>query len=170
MIRVVCNASPIIGLIIIKNLKLLWELFDEVLIPHAVYEELTCNRTLYRLHINEINNAIHSGRIKVFHVKNQDFIKQLYGRLHTGELEVIVGAKEQGIRTVIIDERAARNFASSMLLDTLGIIGVLQLAKTNNKITEIRQYLDDLIRNHYRISTELYDKALEKAGEKKALA
>ena len=167
MIRVVCNASPIIGLVNIKSLKLLWELFDEVLIPQAVYDELTCDKNLYGHHIDEIDDAINSGKIKLFIVKNQEFIKQLYGKLHAGELEVVVGAKEQGIKTVIIDERAARNFASSMLLDTLGIIGILQLAKKYNKITEIKKYLDELIGNQYRISSELYDRALEKAGEKK---
>jgi predicted nucleic acid-binding protein len=31
---------------------------------------------------------------------------------------------------------------------------------------EIKRYLDQLIENKYRISPELYEKALEKAGEK----
>ena len=167
MVKVVCNASPIVGLIAIKSLKLLWELFDEVLIPEAVYNELTCSRNSYKHQIIEIEAAIDSGKIKVFNVKNQEIIKQFYGRLHAGELEVVVGAKEQGIKTVIIDERAARNFASSMLLDTLGIIGILQLAKSSNKITEIKKYLDELIKNQYRISSELYDRALERSGEKR---
>jgi predicted nucleic acid-binding protein len=166
MARIVCNASPIIGLITIGKLSLLWELFDEVIIPHAVYAEVTCDRSSYPHHIIEIDEAVNSGKIKVFNVKNQEFIKQLYGKLHEGELEVVVGAKELGISTVIIDERAARNFASSMLLDTLGIIGILQLAKKQRIIAEIKKYLDELIKNRYRISLELYDRALEKAGEK----
>jgi predicted nucleic acid-binding protein len=37
MAKAVCNASPIIGLITIGKLKLLWELFEEVYIPQAVY-------------------------------------------------------------------------------------------------------------------------------------
>jgi predicted nucleic acid-binding protein len=40
MTKVICNASPIIGLIGINQLNLLWELFDEVLIPKAVYNEI----------------------------------------------------------------------------------------------------------------------------------
>ena len=41
----------------------------------------------------------------------------LYGRLHFGELEVIVGAKELGIDFAIIDEHAARKMASEFLID-----------------------------------------------------
>jgi predicted nucleic acid-binding protein len=37
MIKVVCNASPIIGLAILGKLNLLWELFD-VIIPGEVYK------------------------------------------------------------------------------------------------------------------------------------
>ena len=40
MIRVVCNSSPIIGLSKIGKLDLLWTLFDEVIIPEAVFEEI----------------------------------------------------------------------------------------------------------------------------------
>lgn len=42
--------------------------------------------------------------------KNADTVKALYGRLHFGELEVIVGAKELGIDFAIIDEHAARKW------------------------------------------------------------
>ena len=35
MTKVICNASPIIGLIGIDQFNLLWELFDEVLVPEA---------------------------------------------------------------------------------------------------------------------------------------
>ena len=71
-----------------------------------------------------------------------------------------------GINTVLIDEKAARSFASSMLLDSIGIIGILQFAKKRHKIEEIKTYLDQLIENKYRISPELYEIALEIAGEK----
>jgi len=45
MIRVVCNSSPIIGLSKIGKLDLLWTLFDEVMIPEAVFEEIVPKRT-----------------------------------------------------------------------------------------------------------------------------
>jgi predicted nucleic acid-binding protein len=39
MIKVMCNASPIIGLSILGKLNLLWEMF-EVFIPEEVYNEV----------------------------------------------------------------------------------------------------------------------------------
>ena len=37
---VLCNTSPIIGLLSIGRLFLLKELFDEIILPEAVYKEL----------------------------------------------------------------------------------------------------------------------------------
>ncbi|GAB6154993.1 hypothetical protein JCM17380_37440 [Desulfosporosinus burensis] len=36
--------------------------------------------------------------------KNQSMVEQLQGRLHRGEVEVIVGAKELAMSTVVIDD------------------------------------------------------------------
>jgi predicted nucleic acid-binding protein len=47
----------------------------------------------------------------------------------------------------------------------VGIIGILQLAKQLHKIEKIKHCLDGLINNNYRISPELYERALKKAGE-----
>ena len=52
-----------------------------------------------------------------------------------------------------------------MLLQTIGIIGILLISKRRKKIEEIKKYLDLLIDSNYRISKKLYENALEKAGE-----
>lgn len=40
--KFLCNTSPIIGLISIGRLSLLWKLFDEVILPEAVYKRIMC--------------------------------------------------------------------------------------------------------------------------------
>ncbi len=46
MAKIICNSSPIIGFSLIGKLNLLWEIFDEVYIPEAVYQEVVSgNRT-----------------------------------------------------------------------------------------------------------------------------
>lgn len=80
-------------------------------------------------------------------------------------MEVIIGAKELGIRTVVIDDRSARNLAEALLFTTIGVIGILLLAKRTQKITKVRPYLDDLVLGGYRISKKLYEGTLERAGE-----
>ena len=39
-IDIICNTSPIIGLISIDRLYLLWDLFGSIIIPEAVFNEL----------------------------------------------------------------------------------------------------------------------------------
>jgi len=162
--KIICNASPIIGLEGIDMLSLLWELFDEVLITEAVYEELRAGNQ--KRDSSLISNAIDNDNIKVIKIRGKDIANILLGKLHLGELETIIGAKEDpGISFAIIDERDARAFAATMLVDTLGILGVLSYAKTKQKIDAVRPYMDKLIQNNYRISTELYNQVLQKEGE-----
>ena len=89
----------------------------------------------------------------------------MYGKLHYGELEVIVGAKELNVSLAIIDEIAARKMAAEFLIDTMGIMGMLLMAKKRGIIKEIRPDIELLRRNGYRISDKLFEETLRKAGE-----
>jgi predicted nucleic acid-binding protein len=100
-------------------------------------------------------------------VQNTAFVEQMYGRLHKGELEVMVAAKELKINRVIIDDRPARNFSETMLLKSIGLIGILIVAKKLGLISEVKKYLDVLIQEEYRISKKLYLEGLKSAGEEK---
>lgn len=164
--KAVCNTGPVIGLIRINELHLLWDLFDEVYIPEFVYKELTKDKESYSGEINKVEEAIKNGYIKILYVKNQELVRSLYGKLHYGELEVVVGAKEIQADYVIIDEKAARNFASMMMLTDVGIIGILLKAKKLGRVSEVKRYLLSLIGSGYRISKSLYCRALDLAGEK----
>ena len=165
MLRVLCNTSPIIGLITIGKLDLLWNLFDEVIIPQAVYDELCAKPIRFHAEVREIEEAVSKGRITVYSVNNEDRVKAMFGRLHFGELEVIVGAKELGIEIAVIDERAARRIASEFLIKTVGILGILLMAKRRGFLSTIREDVDALRASGYRISESLYKEVLQEAGE-----
>jgi predicted nucleic acid-binding protein len=165
MLRVICNTSPIIGLISIGRLDLLWNLFDEVIIPKAVYDELSVESMRFYAQVEEIEEAVSKGLIIVYTVINEDSVKTMYGRLHFGELEVIVGAKELGIEVAVIDERAARKMASQFLIKTIGILGILLMAKRKGLLNTIREDIDALRDNGYRISESLCKEILHEAGE-----
>lgn len=163
--KVICNTSPIIGLLSIKRLSLLWQLFEEVIIPQAVFEELCVRNENYRAEIQEIESCIKQGKISVYQIENSQMVRAMYGKLHYGELEVIVGAKEQNIALAIIDEKAARKMAAEFLLDTIGIMGILLMAKKREIIKEIRPDMELLRKSGYRISDRLFEDVLRKAGE-----
>lgn len=165
MIKAVCNSSPIIGLSIIKKLDLLWEIFDEVYITEEVYKEVTINEKIRKIGSKELIEAVKNNHIKIYGVKNKLLVEQLYGRLHRGELEVMVAAKELKIKRVIIDDRSARHFAETMLLRSIGLMGILLLAKEYKKIESVKEYLDILIEKGFRMSVKLYNQILKSAGE-----
>lgn len=163
--KVICNTSPIIGLMSINCLSFLWQLFDEVFIPQAVERELCADSLEHPQEVEEIKKCISEGRFKVYQVQNEDIVKKLYGKLHYGELEVIVGAKEYNLPLAVIDERAARKMASDFLVDTIGILGILALAKKQGLIERVKPDIDRLRSNGYRISETLYAQILEESGE-----
>lgn len=164
-ISVICNTSPIIGLMSINRLYLLWQLFDKVYIPQAVQRELCANSTEHLQEVEEVERCILEGRFTVYQVQNEEIVKKLYGKLHYGELEVIVGAKECNFPLAIIDEWAARKMASDFLVDTLGILGILELAKKQGFIEYIKADIDLLRSSGYRISDALYIQILTRNSE-----
>lgn len=165
MIRVICNSSPIIGLSLIGKLNLLWEIFDEVIIPKEVYREVVEANSYNNYGAKELREAVEDGNIRVYNVKNKTLVDDLYGKLHRGEIEVIVAAKELKVTDVVIDERAARSFAEAMLLQSVGILGILIIAKKKGKIAELKTSLDLLMESNYRISKKLYENTLRKVEE-----
>jgi predicted nucleic acid-binding protein len=165
-IKVICNTSPIIGLMSINRLYLLWQLFDEIIIPQAVERELCADSTTHPQEVQQVKQCIADNKFTVYQVQDEELVKKLYGKLHYGELEVIVGAKECNLTLAIIDERAARKLASNFLIDTIGILGILSLAKKQGLIERVKPDVDLLRSRGYRISEVLYEKILTSNGER----
>lgn len=164
MVKAVCNSSPVIGLSIIGKLNILWELFD-VIIPEEVYNEVVIQAKEGALGVDELKKAVLDGNINIFSILDKDLVNKAYGILHRGELEVVFGALETNRKVVIIDEKTARDFAVTLNLKPIGIIGVLKTAKQKGLISNIKPYLDKLIQHKYRISENLYIQTLQDVGE-----
>ncbi|MZQ74599.1 MAG: DUF3368 domain-containing protein [Peptoclostridium sp.] len=164
MISIVSNASPIIGLSMLGLLHLLWEMF-EVYVPTEVYNEIVVDTPEEAFGKNELIEAIKNGRIKLYEVKDKELVNKLYGHLHKGELETVIAAKELRLTYVLIDEKSARSFASSLFLKPIGILGILQRAKELGKVDKLKPHLDMLRKNGFRISDNLYIELLKRADE-----
>lgn len=92
-------------------------------------------------------------------------VQRMYGKLHTGELETIIGGKELEIDFVLIDEVAARNMAKNFFLTPIGTLGILRLAKAQKKIEMVKPDIDFLIDRNYRIGKSLYEQVLKLENE-----
>ena len=58
-------------------------------------------------------------------IENVTAVKGLLGRLHIGEVEVMIGAIENNIEVVVLDDKYARNKAKQLGLKVTGTAGLL---------------------------------------------
>ena len=118
--RMVSNSSPLIALAKIGRLNLLGY---EIIIPKAVFEEITRARREYARELYKW------GRNRVSVVKNRRAVEYLELVLDRGEAEVIVLAEEIEADAVLIDDLKGRKTAMLRGLTVIGTIGVLLDAK-----------------------------------------
>ena len=159
--RIISDTTPIISLIKINRLDLLEKLFEEVLIPEAVYRELTTNA----LFENEAKIVKTSSFLKTSSVQNRKSLQllQAVSGLDDGESEAIILADELKSDVLIMDERKGRKVAEKLGIKITGTVGVLLQSYSENMISsdEIKTYLDQLKNSNIRLSESLIQKALE---------
>ncbi|MGD2091627.1 MAG: DUF3368 domain-containing protein [Candidatus Aminicenantes bacterium] len=154
-IKVICNSSPIIGLAKLERLDLIEKLYQEIIVPEAVFDELiTKGRDKYKT--AEINQLIDQNIITVQKVNNRELIRALRKDLDYGESEVIALAIELQADLVILDEKDARDLAEFYNLKKIGLLGILIRAKERGFISSVKEYMDRLINAGFRIDDNLY--------------
>lgn len=123
---VVSDTTPLIGLASIDRLNLLRELFEEVYIPQAVFDEtVTFGREDSRAK-EEVSN---STWIHVVQVKDRLAVNVLLDEMDVGEVETIVLASELSADWVLMDEKKGRRKLSQLNIHKIGTLGVLLKAK-----------------------------------------
>lgn len=165
MNRVIVNSSPIIALSMIHQIELLWTLFDEVIVPEGVYHEISVSAGKNNYGKAELESAVQEKNIRMYSVRDAALVSTLLGRLHRGEIEVIVGGREQRVNFVLLDDMTARKMAEAFSLVPIGTIGILRLAKKQGILESIKSYLDVLRRKEFRVSDKIYDEILTKENE-----
>ena len=118
--KVASDSSCLIALSQINLFHLLKELFLEVYIPPAVYDEVV--------------------------IKGK------------GEAEVITLCKELELDYALIDEKMARNMAELMGVNTIGSLGIIELAIEMGFSLDKKEIVKQLKDAGFRISDKLYKK------------
>lgn len=161
---VVSDATPLISLMKASKLWILEPLFQEVLIPEAVYRELTTNHKFQE----EASQIINSRFIKVVSV-NQGIVDDLRNAsgLDQGESEAIAYANEKGGDVLLMDEARGRQVAKTLNLYVMGTIGVLLFAYEDSLLTrlDVKQALDCLKKANRHIGDDLINYALSKISK-----
>lgn len=99
--KVVSNTTPLIGLASIGRFDLLRQLFGELIIPQAVFDETVVVGKKEGGAKREVSSA---GWVKVVSIKDQLAVEVLLDELDRGEAEVIVLARELDAGWVLMDE------------------------------------------------------------------
>ena len=158
MRKVVVNTTPLIALAEIGELHLLKDLYGEIYIPDAVFEEIKSEPAYTEVRVA----AEWIKQVSVNPAGNTDMLSS---RLHSGEVEVIQYARESGADLVILDDQLARRTAKYLGLTITGTLGVIIKAKEKGYVQSVNPIMDKLIQNGLYISPKVQEDVLKLSDE-----
>lgn len=160
MRKVIVNSTPIIALCKAGALNLFKELYGDVTIPQAVYDEVSRKNDAVRKTLLA-SPWIHRERVR------DDSARRMYkAKLHDGEVEVMMLAQEHGPdHLVVIDDNAARRAAEYLGLRLTGTVGVLVRAKELGLIDAVMPIVRKMEANGIYLSDGLKDRVRRLANE-----
>jgi predicted nucleic acid-binding protein len=154
----VSNTTPLRYLIAIKQEHLLGRLFEKVLVPASVHEELTDVRTPENVRSRVLSlpswfevRTVLETQASVFPVS-----------LHRGERDAILLAETLQSDLLLIDEQIGRTIALGRNLPLSGTLGVLERADTMGLVGDFPQILKELKTSGFFISESLEQQLLQR--------
>jgi predicted nucleic acid-binding protein len=153
---IVSNTSPINYLILIGYIHLLPELFQQIIIPQAVYRELS--------------DASAPSPVQTWIATPPDWLKiqpvnqpsdTILDLLDPGERAAIILAQEINADLLLLDDMKARRTATERGLAITGILGILDQAATM-KLIDLPVAVQSLQNTSFWASDNLFQKLLDK--------
>ena len=159
---VVSNTSPILNLAAIGEVHLLEVLFPSLLVPFEVAAEIErLRRTQSRFQSASLPTFVEVATLQATHVAIA-----LAGELDPGEAAAIALAAEKRAGLLLIDELRGRMVARRFGIPTLGLLGILKLAKQQGVLPIIGPLLEKLEQQAgFWVGAALRCRVLREAGE-----
>ena len=155
---VISDTSPISALYKIGLLDVLRQLYGEIRIPQAVYDELS-------ILPDQLSALTTASWIVTVPSPRGEVVARLRQTLDPGESEAIALALQHEDCTLLIDELAGRRVATDYNVKIVGVLGVLILAKRSALIPEAASYIAALRALGFRLKQPLVDRVLCGLGE-----
>ena len=158
---VVSDTSCISNLYQIGQLRLLTKLFREIFIPPSVFNELAI------FHTDNLLKELGSFNIEIHNVNNNNLKNQIAANgIDAGEVEAIALSIELKPDFLVIDEKEGKKVALKYGINTIGIPGVILLAKEKKLVDCVKPLFDSLRNNtKFYFSNSLYLFLIKAAGE-----
>lgn len=159
--NVVCDTSALLLLAKIDQLELLTALYDTVLVPKSVLNEIESKLDKAAMAIRE------RVRNQAFEIReaNPQALMDIPADLGSGEREAIALALETHAQLVILDDEQGRRIARGQSLAVTGTIGVIIEARERGMLKSVRHELDRLIESGLWLDERFYHRVLREYGE-----
>jgi predicted nucleic acid-binding protein len=154
----IADSSALIALSVSDSLELLDQLFSEVIVPQAVYEEVIKPEKPEAIPLQKYLKD------KVVEVDMSHFV-YLDAFADAGENEAMLLYKQKSADKLLIDDKRGRKVAKINEINTIGSLGVLLAAKQKGLIQEIKPYIDKIKESRIFLSPSLIQMVLEIAKE-----
>jgi predicted nucleic acid-binding protein len=152
---VIADTSPFNYLVQIGEIDVLECLFARVLIPRAVYEELSQPHAPAR-----VRSWIARSPAWLEIRESRGIADSRLARLGPGEREVILLAEELGADQLLLDDLAGRREARLRHFQVTGTLGVLKAAAKEG-LLNFGEAVAQLRHTNFHISQDLLDKLLQ---------
>ena len=158
---VIADSGPIFSLATINKLELLDEIFDEVKIPKAVWNEITFDKNTSFYH--SIQLFFESRVVEISSFNELTFL------MDYGESESVILYKELNADFLLIDDKKARRIAENFNINCVGTLGILSTAKEKGLVKDLRAIFLAFLKNERYYSISLMNKLLEIHNEEPLL-
>jgi predicted nucleic acid-binding protein len=155
---IVADTSALLALAVSESLSLLDELFGDVRVPAAVFEECTISG---KPHADQLRDYL-GGKVEA--VDLGEYVIAAAG-LGAGELEAMALYKDLHADRLLLDDARARRVAAFNQITVVGSLGVLLLAKDQGLIPEVKPKLNSIRAAGFYFSEPLLQEALRLANE-----
>lgn len=157
---IIADSSPLISLAIIEQLELLPRLYQRVLLPPAVWNEVTVQGL-------GLPGAEAVSQVKWLEIEAPlpMLLEPLSILVDPGEAEAIALAKSTPNPIVLLDDAQARRIAERLGIPRIGTLGILRRAKKAGLIAEMKGYIEQLRNNGIYIRSSIIEAVLRDVGE-----
>ena len=158
---IVCDTSPLLLFARADRLGLLPALYQRVVVPGAVLQEVNvqADEPARQIQVHVQQDVFQR---KEAQGRSLDAVGENMGR---GERAAIALARELDAELVVLDDEQGRTEARRHGLSITGSIGILIEAKERGIIASMRRELDRLVEEGLWIDEQLYDRVLREHEE-----
>lgn len=155
----IADSSALVALSVCDSLPLLDALFNEVLVPQAVYDE--CIQPG-----KPESDALKDYLSDKVCAVDMSYFVYLDAYADAGESEAMVLYKQKSADKLLIDDKRGRKVAKINQIDVIGSLGVLLSAKQHGLIAEVKPRIEQIVKSRVYLESSLQRLVLDIANER----